>query len=130
MTNLELIAHAKSAAENAYSPYSGFKVGAALLDADGNLFCGCNVENSSYSATICAERCAFVKAVSEGKREFARIAVVGGREGDYSKPCIPCGVCLQVMSELCDDDFTVLLCDGDNVVEYDLCDLIPIPFRG
>lgn len=130
MTDLELIELAKKAAENAYSPYSGFKVGAALLACDGTAFCGCNVENSSYSATICAERCAFFKAVSEGKREFAKIAVVGGRDGDYSKPCTPCGVCLQVMSELCDDDFTVLLCDGDSIVERDLCDLIPMPFRG
>ena len=92
----------------AYAPYSGFQVGAALLAESGAVYLGCNIENSSYSPTICAERTAFAKAVSEGERAFIAIAVVGGKEGTCSGFCPPCGVCRQVMREFCFDDFRIL----------------------
>lgn len=116
MTDIELIEKAKKAAENAYVPYSGFKVGAALVAKSGRVYLGCNIENASYSPTNCAERTAFFKAVSEGEREFCKIAVVGGENGDFSDYCTPCGVCRQVMSEFCGEDFTVIL--GKNAEEY------------
>ena len=92
---------AKKAMEQAYAPYSGYKVGAALLCADGTVYTGCNIENAAFSPTICAERVAFAKAVSEGHREFAAIAVCGGKDGVITGPFPPCGVCLQVMAEFC-----------------------------
>jgi len=88
MDDKDLIAHAKDAREHAYAPYSRFKVGAALQGRSGKVYTGCNVENASYPAGICAERCAVGKAVSEGEREFSAIAVVGDSEG----PCAPCGI--------------------------------------
>ena len=94
MTDLELYRIAEEARENAYAPFSGFRVGAALLTADGTVFTGVNVENSSYGATICAERTAFVKAISEGAREFEAIAISAGEE-----PSLPCGICRQFMYE-------------------------------
>ena len=129
MTDVELIEKAKQAAENAYVPYSGFKVGSALLTKSGKLYLGCNIENASYSPTNCAERTAFFKAVSEGEREFEKIAIVGGKNGDFSDYCTPCGVCRQVMSEFCDEGFTVLL--GKNGNEYKLLtlgELLPFGF--
>lgn len=93
----ELIQKAMEAREKAYAPYSGFMVGAALQCADGTVYTGCNIENAGYTPTNCAERTAFFKAVSEGKREFVRIAIVGGRQGEMAAPS-PCGVCLQVMA--------------------------------
>lgn len=87
----------------AYAPYSGFLVGAALECSDGTVYTGCNIENAAYTPTNCAERMAFFKAVSEGQREFRRIAVVGGKEGEMTAPA-PCGVCLQVMAEFCQAD--------------------------
>ena len=108
----ELIRKAMEAKENAYVPYSGFHVGAALLCEDGTIFTGCNIENGAYSPTICAERCAFAKAVSQGVREFDAICIVGGHEGVIKGHCYPCGVCLQVMAEFCDpDDFNVITVD-------------------
>ncbi|MBP3380307.1 MAG: cytidine deaminase [Ruminococcus sp.] len=120
----ELFQTAVKAAEKAYADYSGFRVGAALLSADGRVFTGCNIENSSYSLTICAERTAVFKAVSEGVREFAAIAVVGSSGGDFSKPCCPCGACLQVLGEFCGGDLPVILADGT----YKLSDFMPITF--
>ncbi|MBE6859683.1 MAG: cytidine deaminase [Ruminococcus sp.] len=108
----DLINKAVSASENSYSPYSGFRVGAALLAKNGTIYTGCNIENSSYSLTICAERTAFFKAISEDCTEFEAIAVVGSSDGDFSAPCIPCGACLQVMTEFCSPDFTIILSDG------------------
>ena len=97
----ELIEKAIEARKMAYAPYSGFFVGAALLCADGTVYTGCNIENAAFSPTNCAERTAIFKAVSEGKRDFVRIAIVGGSKGEMTAPA-PCGVCRQVMEEFCD----------------------------
>ena len=124
MTNTELIELAKKASKKAYSKYSGFSVGAALLTKDGRVFTGCNIENGSYSLTVCAERTAIFKAVSEGFTDFEAIAIVGGADGDLSEPCFPCGACLQVMSEFCGGGFRVILTDR----EYTLDELFPNRF--
>lgn len=115
---------AVKSAEKAYAPYSNFKVGAVLLTKDGQIFTGCNIENASYSMTMCAERTAVFKAVSSGFRDFKAIAVAGSSDGDFSKPCIPCGACLQVLSEFCDGDFMIVLSDG----VYRLSDFMPKKF--
>lgn len=125
MSNEELFSEAVKAAEKSYSNYSHFTVGAALLTTDGKLFTGCNIENASYSLTICAERTAVFKAVSEGYTDFAAIAVAGSGNGDFSKACYPCGACLQVLSEFCSDEFKVILADG----EYRLSDFLPNRFN-
>ncbi|MBR4626363.1 MAG: cytidine deaminase [Ruminococcus sp.] len=124
MTDRELLAAAEKAAGNSYSPYSHFRVGAALLSADGRLFTGCNIENSSYSLTNCAERTALFKAVSEGVTEFKAIAIVGSADGDFSRPCQPCGACLQVLSEFCGDDMMIILSNG----WFRLSDFLPMRF--
>ena len=116
------------AAENAYSPYSGFKVGAALLCDDDSVFLGCNIENSSYSATNCAERVAVQNAVSTGKRSFKAIAIAGGRDNVGERLCPPCGVCRQVLSEFCNKDTAVLLVKEDGYEEYTLSQLLPLSF--
>lgn len=129
MTDIELIEKAKKAAENSYSPYSGYTVGAALLSKDGRVFTGCNIENAAYSPTNCAERTAVFKAVSEGVREFEKIAVVGGYRLDFKDYFAPCGVCRQVLREFCDEDFIILL--GKNADEYKrltLKELLPCSF--
>ena len=112
-----------------YAPYSGFQVGAALLAKDGRIFTGCNVENASFSATNCAERTAFFKAVSEGKKEFAAIAVCGGKDGVIEGLFPPCGVCRQVMREFCADDFEIHLLKSDGIETYTLEQLLPVSFR-
>ena len=113
-----------SAAGNSYSPYSEFRVGAALLTADGRIFTGCNIENASYSMTMCAERTAIFKAVSDGYTDFSAIAVAGSSTNDFSMPCIPCGACLQVLTEFCADDFIIVLADG----EHKFSDFLPNKF--
>jgi cytidine deaminase len=110
----DLINKAISASENSYSPYSGFRVGAALLARNGKIYTGCNIENSSYSLTICAERTAFFKAISDDCTEFEAIAVVGSGDRNFSVPCTPCGAYLQVMTEFCDPDFMIILSDGEH----------------
>lgn len=124
-----LIRQAMEARKRAYAPYSGFMVGAALECEDGTVYSGCNIENASYTPTNCAERTAFFKAVSEGQRQFRRIAIVGGtKEGltDLS----PCGVCLQVMAEFCDPDgFEIIM--AKSVTEYTsktLGEMLPVRF--
>lgn len=118
-----------NATNNSYSPYSGCKVGAALLSADGKIFTGCNIENASFSPTICAERVAFVKAVSEGVTNFSAIAIAAKRDGALAT-FTPCGVCRQVMSEFCDAKFTVLVVTGeDKFEEYTLSELLPASFK-
>ena len=124
-----LLSLAQTAADESYSPYSGFKVGAALLCADGSVYLGTNIENSSYSATLCAERVAFSKAIIEGKREFLAIAVVGGLDDLTLKQCYPCGVCLQFMSEFVGDGFEVLLTENNIVYRYLLNELLPKGFE-
>ena len=125
----ELVSSAIKASRNSYSPYSKFKVGAALLCADGSVFLGCNIENSSYSATNCAERVAIQSAIAEGKREFTAIAIAGGRESVGEEITPPCGICRQVMAEFCNtDEFIVLLAKNDSFDEYLLKDLLPLTF--
>lgn len=115
MNNSELIKAALDARRFSYSPYSGFAVGAALLCKDGSLYTGCNIENSAFSPTNCAERTAFFKAVSEGKKEFEKIAVVGGdAEKEPSNYCSSCGVCRQVMKEFCKADFEIIIAINEN----------------
>ena len=118
---------AKQARKNAHCPYSHFAVGAALLCKDGSIYTGCNVENGSYPLGLCAERTAFVKAVSDGKKrgDFASIAIVGGNENEEpDQPCPPCGACRQVMTEFCDDRFEIDLIDGTHT----LGELFPLRF--
>lgn len=111
MDNKELVKLAMEARKMAYTPYSHWQVGAALLAKDGRVFLGCNIESASYTPTNCAERTAFFKAVSEGVYEFSKIAIVGGREGSKElEICAPCGVCRQVMMEFCNPDtFEIIL---------------------
>lgn len=111
-----------------HAPYSDFRVGAALVGKSGKIYTGCNIENAAFSPTICAERTAFAKAVSEGEKEFECIAIVGGRSGERSLKCAPCGVCRQVMSEFCGDDFKVILGTPDYFDVYTLKDLLPLTF--
>ena len=130
MTDSELIKEAKEAAKSSYAPYSHFNVGAALLTRDGKIYKGCNIENSAYSPTNCAERTAFFKAVSEGEREFSAIAIAGGKNLDFSAFCPPCGVCRQVMNEFCDGDFKIILGRNDEDVKvYTLSELLPESFK-
>ena len=128
MSDLELMRLANKARKNAYAPYSDFRVGAALLGADGKVYTGCNVENAAYSPTNCAERTAFFKAVSEGEREFSVIAIVGGHGDDLSSTCAPCGVCRQVMAEFCSPDFRVILGNEKNQTVYTLSEILPASF--
>ena len=129
MRDEELLALADKVRENAYAPYSGFCVGAALLCRDGRVFLGCNMENAAYSATLCAERGAFASALAAGEGDFIAIAVVGGKQGEAARtPCMPCGTCRQVMAELCGADFRVLSRNGEERVAYPLADLLPHSF--
>lgn len=130
MNNSQLIEFALRARDSAYCPYSGFAVGAALLCADGSVYTGCNVENSAFSPTNCAERTAFFKAVSEGKRSFVKIAVVGGEaEKSPENYCPPCGVCRQVMKEFCGADFEIIMAKTtDDYRVRSLSELLPESF--
>ncbi len=129
LTDRELVALAKKAAENSYSPYSGFTVGAALLTKDNKVYLGCNIENAAFGPTNCAERTAFFKAISEGDRDFVKIAIVGGKNGSFSDFCTPCGVCRQVMAEFCSKDFIILLGkDGEEIKSFTLEELLPQSF--
>lgn len=129
LTKEQLAELAKKAMQQAYSPYSGYKVGAALLCKDGRVYTGCNIENASYSVTNCAERTAFFQAVKEGKREFQAIAICGGKEGVIEGIFPPCGACRQVMREFCDDDFEIYLLTKESVETYTLKQLLPMSFR-
>lgn len=130
MSERELIELAFEARHAAYTPYSHFQVGAALLARSGKVYKGCNIENAAYTPSNCAERTAFFKAVSEGERSFDAIAIVGGPEGgkelDY---CPPCGVCRQVMMEFCDDTFSVILAKSADAYQvYTLKEILPMGF--
>lgn len=125
----KLITAAKQAMLQAYAPYSGFCVGAALLCADGTIYTGCNIENAGYSATNCAERTAFFKAISDGKKSFTAIAVCGGKNGQLADALVsPCGICRQVMREFCDDDFQIHLVTDNAVKTLTLGELFPLSF--
>ena len=128
MTPEELIELAKEAMTHAYSPYSGYKVGAALLCADGTVYQGCNIENASFTPTICAERTAFFKAVSEGQRNFVAIAVCGGKDGVITGAFPPCGVCRQVMREFCEDDFMIHMVEAEGFETRTLAEILPFSF--
>jgi cytidine deaminase len=129
MTGEKLLELAVQAMEKAYAPYSGFKVGAALLCADGTVYQGCNIENASYSPTNCAERTAFFKAIYDGHRDFAAIAVCGGKDGEITGYFPPCGVCRQVMREFCQDDFIIYMVGANDTYEaHTLAEILPFSF--
>lgn len=124
--NNKLIEMAKIALKKSYSPYSNFKVGAALLCKDGSIFCGSNVECSTYGATICAERAAIVKAVNSGKREFLKIAVVSQNKSDF---CYPCGICRQMLAEFACDIEVICAKPSGEYKAYRLNELLPNSFN-
>ena len=129
MEREKLVDMAKAAMKMAYAPYSEFFVGAALLTAEGKVYTGCNIENSTYTPTNCAERTAFFKAVSEGERNFEKIAIVGGPRGEIKGFAAPCGVCRQVMEEFCDSSsFEIILYDGKEIKSFTLGELLPVSF--
>ena len=129
MTPEKLCELAIEAMGHAYVPYSGYKVGAALLCADGTVYQGCNIENAAYGPTNCAERTAFFKAVYDGYRDFTAIAVCGGKDGVITGPFPPCGVCRQVMREFCDDDFVIYMVDAGGKYEaHTLSEILPHSF--
>lgn len=132
MNDETLVELAFEAIKNAYTPYSGYKVGAALLAGSGKVYLGCNIENASYTPTVCAERTAFFKAVSEGERDFVAIAIVGGKDGNCETFFMPCGVCRQVMSEFCGPDFCVLVGKkfGEHIEykKYNFNEILPFSF--
>lgn len=131
MYEKRLIELALSAREKSYCPYSGFAVGAALLCQDGTIYTGCNIESSAYAPTICAERTALFKAVSEGKRDFICMAVAGGHQNaDVLPITTPCGVCRQVMMEFCNPQTFLVFCASspDNYKAYTLAQLLPKGF--
>ena len=123
-----LMETAAAAREFSYSPYSGYRVGAALLGKSGKVYGGCNVENAGYTPTNCAERTAIFKAVSEGEREFAAIAVIGGSGETVDPACAPCGVCRQVLAEFCSPDLPVILGSPAHWRVVTLGELLPLAF--
>lgn len=126
----ELIRKAMEMQQKAYTPYSKFKVGAALMTKAGTIYGGCNIENAAYTPTNCAERTAFFKAVSEGERDFAAIAIVGGPGGEIKDFCAPCGVCRQVMMEFCrPNEFLIVLARSEADYRiFTLEELLPLGF--
>lgn len=129
MTDLELINSALKIIKNSYSPYSDFKVGATLLCKNGKIYGGVNIENSSFGATVCAERTAFFSAISDNNTDFAKIAIVGGKNGEITDFCYPCGICRQVMSEFCNEDFEIVLYNGTEIKKIKLGSLLPKSFK-
>lgn len=124
-----LIKKAIAAREASYAPYSKFSVGAALLCADGTIYTGANIENSSFTPTVCAERVAFFSAVHDGRRDFSAIAIVGGNaDAPIAEFCPPCGVCRQVMSEFCGGDFKIILSNGETYRVMTLDEIFPARF--
>lgn len=129
MDHEKLVEQAFAARKKSYAPYSNFKVGAALLATDGQVFLGCNIESASYTPTNCAERTAFFKAVSEGITTFSAIAIVGAKDGAPVTHCYPCGVCRQVMAEFCESDFKIIIGDETgNHIETTLDTMLPHRF--
>ncbi len=131
MTAVELLQKAIEARRLSYSPYSHYQVGACLLCADGTLYSGCNIENAAFGPSICAERTAIFKAISEGKRAFSAIAIVGGpkhTEENKLNPAYPCGVCRQVMAEFCSPDFHIYCGTPEEYETFTLDELLPKSF--
>lgn len=129
MDKRKLIQAAIDNLPNSYAPYSHFHVSAALLCKDGTVYTGINIENSSYTPTICAERSAIFRAVNEGRREFEAIVICGGKEGVITDYCTPCGVCRQVMREFCGPDFLVIMAkSADDYIEKTLGEILPLAF--
>ena len=129
MENKELVKRAFEAMQGAYAPYSEYKVGAALLTKSGRIFTGCNIENAAYSPSVCAERTALFKAVSEGETAFVKIAVCGGKGGKPTDYFYPCGVCRQVMAEFCAADFEIITAKTPD--DFQVCvlgDMLPFAF--
>ena len=124
----KLVKAAIKARERSYSPYSGFKVGAALLCDDGEIYLGSNIENAAYGDTICAERVAIFKAVFDGHRDFSAIAIVGGKD-ELCSFAFPCGACRQVMSEFCTPDLKIVLFDGKSTEIHTLSQIFPHSFK-
>lgn len=125
----ELGVKALAGLKNSYAPYSHFHVSAVLLCADGKAYTGTNIENAAYTPSVCAERCAFFKAVSEGERDFTAIALCGGLNGIVKDYCAPCGVCRQVMREFCRPDFKIIMVKSEEEwKEYTLEQLLPEGF--
>lgn len=126
ISDVELVHMAQEMMQRAYAPYSNYRVGAALLCADGSVYTGCNVECASYGGTICAERVAAVKAISEGNHEFVKLAVISADEN----LCTPCGICRQFLMEFA-PDLTVLCANGQEEFRaISLADLLPCAFSG
>lgn len=124
-----LIKSAIDSLANSYSPYSNFKVGAALLTKNGKIYTGCNIENASYSATICAERTAFSNAISNDEREFEAIAIIAMKGNEFVS-VFPCGICRQVMAEFCDENFKIIVAKSEiEYDEYKLSELFPNAFN-
>ena len=128
MTPEKLCELAKEAMMRAYAPYSGYFVGAALLCADGTVYQGCNIENSAFGPTNCAERTAFFKAIYDGQRDFAAITVCGGKAGEITGLFPPCGVCRQVMREFCKDDFLIYMVTPEGYETRTLAQILPDSF--
>lgn len=128
MRKEELFTIAKNNLNFAYAPYSKFKV-SAVLESENGVYTGVNIENASFGATVCAERTALFKAVSEGEKDFKQILIIGGTNGKITQFCPPCGICRQVMNEFCGDDFKIILAKSENEFkEYTLGELMPESF--
>ncbi len=128
-TYLELLEVAERVRERSYSPYSGITVGAALLTSSGKIYTGANIENASYTPTVCAERVAIFRAVHEGERDFVAIAIAGGRCGeDGTDAFMPCGVCRQVMAEFADENLVIITKHGKDYDARTLGELLPYAF--
>jgi len=125
MDNSKIIENAKTAMIHSYSPYSHFQVGAAALSDDGSIYTGCNVENASYGATMCAERVAIYASIAHGNKTIKKIAIVSSSD----KFTFPCGICRQVMSEFMQEDGIIILSEGEETKEYRLGELIPNAFH-
>lgn len=129
MSDKNLVALADKARERSYCPYSGFSVGAALLTKDGKAYTGANIENASFTPTVCAERVALFSAVHAGEKEFEAIAVVGGPVGKPAEKLFtPCGVCRQVLSEFCNPDMKVIISSANETLTTTLGELMPYGF--
>lgn len=124
----ELLAAAIAARELAYAPYSHYTVGAALLSASGKVYLGCNIENASYPATICSERVAMSKAISEGEREFTMLAIAAGPAGGECTEVSPCGICRQFLAEFCNADMPIVMSKSDGYITSTLGELLPMGF--